>query len=558
MPSLPAQRGRLAPPDTTACAGRTVTDIAITALPPYPNGIFRRWRALSDLLQRVHVITRPEVVRRFLRLDVGDVCRPLDLAESERILRAQPFLADARITAVDDSAGGVRLEVLTRDEVSLQGAIAVNAQGAVRAASIGNSNLQGGAVFASVRWQQGDVYRDVYGVKVVDYQLLNRVLQAEVNAVRGRLGGEWMTQFGHPFLTDLQRVAWRASIGESRLHYAFVRPDSLAPAIGVEWTFRDIGGVFRIGEPGRLSLFGGSLSREESWPDRNSIHITSAGVRPAGDTLIERYPRRRSARVNALWGVRNIRFVRVRGFDALDNVQDVRRGFQLGTLAGRSLGVLGSRNDDIFVAADLYMGAGTPRVFAGVQVIGEGRQDYDLNRWDDILATGRAAVYVKPHPFHTLIVSAEYSEGWRQLVPFQLTLGEFDAGVRGYRDAPLGGSQRLVFRGEERWFWGHPFNLADGGTAVFYDLGRIRAGDSPHGMDTGWRSSVGISLLAGVPPRSKRLWRLDFVYPLADGAVRTVEVRISNRDNTRTFWREPPDVRRSRGRTLPTSVFNWP
>lgn len=428
----------------------------------------------------------------------------------------------------------------------------------VRGVTLGNSNIEGGAVQGMVRWQQGDVYRDMFGARIMDHQLFNRRLQADIEGTRARLGGDWLALIGQPFLTDLQRVAWRATVGESRLYYSFLRPGERAPAIGVDWSFRDIGGVFRIGEPGRLSLFGASLTREESHPDNDAVFVTTEGILQTSAPPIEGYRGQRSARVNALWGVRNIRFVRVRGFDALDGVQDMRRGFQLGTVAGRSLNVLGSRDDDIFLAADLYAGAGTNDVFAAFQVLGEGRQDYNENRWDDILATGRAALYVKPSPVHTVNASIEYSSGWRQLVPFQLGLGDFEAGVRGYRDAPFGGATRVVGRLEERWFWGRPQGLADGGVAIFSDIGKVWAGDAPYGVDTGWRMSVGLGLLAGIPPRSKRLWRIDLAYPLAEGSPRQFEIRFANRDFSRVFWHEPPDVRRSRGRTLPTSVFNWP
>jgi hypothetical protein len=35
-------------------------------------------------------------------------------------------------------------------------------------------------------------------------------------------------------------------------------------------------------------------------------------------------------------------------------------------------------------------------------------------------------------------------------------------------------------------------------------------------------------------------------------------VRLTSGDFTRAFWRDPPDVRRVRERTVPQSVFTWP
>jgi hypothetical protein len=87
----------------------------------------------------------------------------------------------------------------------------------------------------------------------------------------------------------------------------------------------------------------------------------------------------------------------VTGFDALTGAQDVRRGFQVGTLLGRGVSLGASqRDDDIFVSADLYAGFGTPRAFAALEVEGEGRQDNDRNEWNGVVGSGRAAWYLVP------------------------------------------------------------------------------------------------------------------------------------------------------------------
>jgi len=266
----------------------------------------------------------------------------------------------------------------------------------------------------------------------------------------------------------------------------------------------------------------------------------------------------RSGRINGLWGVRNIHFLRVTGFDALSATQDVREGFQLGLLGGRSLAVLGSENDDIFVSADMYAGVGSPKTFAAMQVQGEGRQDYNTNRWDGIIGSGRGALYHRITPQQTLLLDGEWSGGWRQRLPFQLTLGDERGGVRGYRDSQAGGGQRAVARFEDRWYIGRIRALADLGVAPFFDAGRLWAGDAAFGVNTPVRMGAGISLLAAVPPRSKRLFRLEVGYPLSNDPHAKLEIRITATDLTRLFWDEPGDVKRSRESTVPSSIFNWP
>ena len=541
------------------CDGLIVRDVTIDAQPPDLSGFTRRWRALR-FVNGLHVTSDPDMIRRFLILQVGEPCTELRRAESERILRAQPFLADATVLAIPDGGDGVRLQVTTVDEFSVVGAaMAASSAPFVKRIKAGDGNLLGEGVYAAVEWRDGVFYRDNFGGRVTDYQLFGRPYQVTIEGAREELGDHWSSEASHPFLTDIQRAAWRISGGESRGYFSFVREDGPNASLEYRRTYADIGGIIRIGEPGRLSLFGASLSRERELPGGTPVVITDSGLYADTSTaLLGRYAGNRTARINALWGVRNVRFVRVTGFDALQASQDLRRGFQLGVLAGRSLSVLGSTDDDIFVAADLYAGWAQRNTFIGLQFLGEGRQNYDENHWDGILGSGRAASYLKYAPDHMLITSFEFSGGWRHRTPFQLRLGDALGGVRGYGDSRVVGHQRGVVRIEERWSWRSLGRMADVGWAVYGDAGTMWAGEVPFGVDTPIRYGVGIGLLAALPARSRRLWRLDASMPLTHDEHAGWEIRLTSSDLTRLFWREPQDVARSRERFVPASLFSWP
>lgn len=549
-----AQRGQ------GPCDGRLVSDIVIRTQGPSFGGVFARSGFMSGLVSGVHVTTSPDVVRRFLLLEKDKPCTATLRSDSERILRGQPFLAGASVTTLDDGNGGVRVEVVTIDEISLVASGAVSQDSPyITALRLGSSNVQGLGIYAAGEWRDGDFYRDSWRGTAIDYQLFGRPIQLELDGERRQLGGGWSSELRHPFLTDVQRIAWRATVGSSRDYFPFAREDVARPSVPLARKFGDIGAVLRIGEPGRLSLFGASFSREESSPSSDIVIVADSGlVAVPGTELTGRYTARRAARLNFLWGVRNVRFKRVDGFDALTGGQDVRTGFQVGTLFGRSLSVLGTHDDDILVSTDVYAGVGTARSFAAVQLLGEGRQSYDDNRWDDILTSGRAAWYFKPHPRHTTIVSGEWSAGWRQRAPFQLTLGETRGGMRGYSGTDLGGGKRAISRFEERFVLGNVRGNADAGVALLAEAGRMWAGDVPFGVTTPVKYAIGASVLAALPPGSKRLWRLDLMMPLdgADGA--RLELRLRTEDRTRAFWREPRDIERSRARSLPQRIFQWP
>lgn len=116
-----------------------------------------------------------------------------------------------------------------------------------------------------------------------------------------------------------------------------------------------------------------------------------------------------------------------------------------------------------------------------------------------------------------------------------------------------------MFRGEQRLVVPTRFNVGDFGFAAFGEAGRLWAEQSvPYSVDSPWRGAIGVSVLAAVPPRSRRLWRVDFGVPISSDPRRRFEVRISSLDRSRIFWREPNDVSISRERTAPSSLFTWP
>ena len=548
-------------PFPVRCDGQTVRDIVVRTNPPALGDISRRSQTAARVLLAMHVTTNPEVVRRLVIQPVGRPCRELLRAESERILRAQPFLAEASVTAYGVEGGDVVLEVVTVDELSLLLDVGPTLTTPyITRLRVGNANLAGEGISVLAGWRHADgPYRDEWAARVVDYQLGGRPYELMLDGRRRPLGGEWTTLAAHPFLTDLQRIAWRSAIGARKEYVPLLRREVDAPSRRVSRSFSDIGGIIRLGEPGRLSLFGASFTREYGHVEDIYERVTKSGLYP-DSAAAPTYPTYRSARANVLWGVRNIRFLRVTGFDALAATQDVRIGFQLGTLAGRSLAVLGSKNDDIFLSADLYGGIGNPTTLLAFQLQGEGRQDYDApgSAWDGILGSGRLAFYNRMTVRQTLVVSGEWSGGWRQRLPFQLTLSDREGGIRGYGRAQVGGAQRAVLRLEDRWYLGRIRRLADVGLAPFIDSGRLWKGDAPFGVNTNIKTGVGVSLLAAVPPRSKRLFRLEVAYPITPEPHARFEVRLSATDLTRHFWQDPGDVRRSRESTVPASIFNWP
>ncbi len=546
--------------DPIACSGEKVSSINIRTYPPFALGGPKVVAKAAKLLTSAHAVTKASVVRRYLALQVGDSCTELRRRESERILRAQPYLADASVLAFSDGMGGVVLDVSTVDEVSVVFSGRISGKSpVVQEIRMGETNLGGGGVHAIGSWRNSEFYRDVYRLKVTHYQFLGRPYQLSVDGHRNAVGGSWEIQASHPFITDLQRISWRMTTGATDNHVPFLRQGADEASLPFTRTYSDIGGLYAFGPPGKLLLLGASLSREREHTGREPVIVSDSGLLPdTSQVLVGRYGEHRTSRVNLLLGYRDIRLLRVTGFDALEGVQDVRLGFQLSALIGKGFNIAEGDEEDYFVSSGIYYGAGNSRSFAAIETMSERRRDVGGDQWDGVLASGRAAWYVKPVEAHTAIASVEYGGGWRQRVPFQMSFANRQGGLRGFSHSDLAGGQRIVFRFEDRMRIGHFRQFASLGGAAFVDAGKLWAGDAPFGVKTGVNASIGVSLLAALPPRSRRLWRVDLAMPLTDRHSSKFEVRFNAIDATRWFWREPSDVQAGRERSVPTSVYNWP
>ena len=551
--------GSFAVPAT--CAGQPIRSVVVVTRPPFADRLPRQLEWARTTVRAAHANTRDVVVRRFLLFREGEACREVQRSESERILRAQPYLVDARIGVFEDEADGVRLVVETRDDISLAFSPRLNSRAPMlRGLRLGELNLAGTATSVVFDWRDGLNYNDILGVRYTDHQFAGSRTILTIQGRRELYGQLLDLNIVRPYYTDLQRFAWLAQVGGTRGPQRFRRDSFPANGITVRREYAQLGALVRSGPMGGLRLFGASMTREKERTDEGLVLLGREG--PLPDTILGpsiSYRGQHVVRVNALLGVRNIRFVRVQGFDALVGAQDIRVGFQLGVVAGRSLPLLGATDRDYFLSTNFYAGVGGQKWFAGVQTITEARQDRVRRQWNNLLSSGRAAWYFRPAVRQTTVVQSEWALGRRMQTPYQLWLGDPEGGLLGHRRSEIGGARRAVLRAEQRLVIPTRFNVADVGLAGFAEAGRLWGDRSvPYSKDTPWRGAVGVSLLAATPPRSRRLWRVDFGYPVGSDPRRVFEVRVTNIDRSRVFWTDPRDVEAARERTAPTSLFTWP
>lgn len=493
------------------------------------------------LANRLHVDTSPRFIRRELLLRQGDCWDPFRATESERLLREYRFIATAEVEGIQRPDGDWDLVVQTRDEwtTNLKATVTLEDGFRVERAAFVEENLAGRGILTGVFLEERREQRDV-GMIFEAPQTFGTRLDTRFLLGRSRVGRIVEQSVQYPFLGEVGRVAMRQAYRKREEYFAYRMGDDsrgqevLVPIQDERMEFT---AALRLGVPGNLTILGAGISRERlAFPGYpGSVALVDDGnydntdpAPPELVALVERQDQPRStSRANFLLGQRNIRFVRVRGVDALNGVQDVPAGVDVGVALSRSLGVLQvsepSTVDDLFARVSLFLGQATPRWVANASVQVEGRQVYGGapgNRgWRDVLAEGDLYLYSRPTwaPWQTLFLRVSGAGGWTVDTPFQLTLGG-KTGLRGYPEGVYPGGRRLLVTLEDRFRFNWPApQFIDTGATLFVDAGAVVPGNVPFGMESGLKASAGLGLRLGFPAGTGSVLRLDLAFPLEAG-----------------------------------------
>jgi hypothetical protein len=556
---------RLVAQDTTAtrapaqpvgprCNGETISVVAVDRAEPVMVERSAGWARPLLRFALSGAPTRESAVAPFLLVKQGQVCTEMLLAESERVLRQQPYLADARASVLPDSNGTVQVQFSTTDDIRPILGLGVK-NGSPTRLKIGSGNVSGYGMRAAVQWQQGFAFRDGYSVVFTDYHALGRPLLFETQLERSPLGEVISGSLSRPLYSQLQNLAWSASVAHVGRYQRFIRGGELDPiSLDVDRRSWQANLLYRIGG-GRNGVFAGaSVAGDRVEPADSGVIITDTGfVDDPDESLGPRYVSQTRTAVAAILGARALRFFKAEGFDALEGAQDIAEGMQFGGILGRGVG---SENRGWLGGTQLYAGAGNPRSFVGMQASFEsGRID---GEWVDMIAEGRAAWYSRPSKRRTRIASVEFAGAWNTTVPLQLRLGTDRVGLRGYDDSETAGGRRAVARLEERLVFPGIAKYLGFGGAAFVDVGKMWAGDVPFGETVNPRVGAGLGLIFAVPRSSRQNIRLDVAAPLIsdDGSHWGVNLTITS--GRPRFYRAASDLARARSAAQTPVVFGWP
>ncbi len=503
------------------------------------------------LANGLHVRTNGGFIRREVLFDVGDCFDPMLLDESGRILRSYPFISRADVFAVEQADGTMHVVIDTQDQWSTQVDLGASFDDGfnLEVVDVTERNLLGRGILASGFLRTEKERRD-RGVRFEFPRFFGTRLNTYGAVGETRDGNFLEVGADYPFVGEVGRFGARQ---------LFRRRDELFPyALGADSEFSHVllpmtderaefSVARRWGEPGRLTMLGVGIFREElsfaggAGAAEVAVDNDFGNTSPAPTTFIEALRPQANplsaTRFNLLVGQRNLRFVRVRGLDALAGQQDVRLGSDIGLTLGRTVSFLSSdqpgRSIDNYSRLRLFLGHDPGSSYLFFNLAAEGRRrigdPIGSDPWRDLIGEFDLYSYLKSTrvPGHTVFARVSGSGGWRMETPFQLT-GGGRGGVRGYTEEDDPGGRRLLLTLEDRIFVGWPApDLLDMGFTVFGDLGRVWPGDTPFGDDSGWRTAVGGGLRVGFPAGSRGLLRVDVAFPIGTDSSRSPIWRVT-------------------------------
>lgn len=479
------------------------------------------------IANRLHSRTKESVIRRELVFEPGD-CYDLErLRDSERLVRALPFIAEVDVFGVNQPDGTVHVVVDTRDEWSTRIEPEVGSSG-LTGVRVREDNLLGTGNQAMAFFVD-DEEEQLYGVSHYTPQLLGTRVDASTQIGRTPVGYLLSETFSYPFVGESGRWAWTQSTRRHDQYFEYFVPGRAEGELIRAWyperrQSLEIGGAYRWGSRGlNRTLLGVALTGDwisyPSDPRFADEELVESGAVPppvVNDSIS-------AIRAVFMTGQRNIYFVRRRALDTVNSTEDLRLGVEADISLGPSIPGI-SRDRDLAVELGLFAASEPmPGLLAGLTMVVEGRRSYDspaaLPEWSDVFGRLDGWAYFRAHRDspHLLVLAIAAAGGWHDRVPFQLTLGS-ETGLRGYPDHAHTGGRRVVATAEQRTYLGWPLpDLFDLGAAAYIDVARIWAGDAAFGEGSPVRAGAGVGLRLAFPAGSRQTLRLDVGLPLEAG-----------------------------------------
>ncbi len=484
---------------------------------PEEDGFFYR------LANKLHRVTRPNVIQQQLLFTEGDDFSPRLLEESERLLRHNRYLHDADMEAAVHEDCVVDVKVHTSDTWTLSPKISLSRAGGENKSSIGikEMNLLGTGIAVEALYSS-DVDRTSKSLKVIDNNLGNSWYRLDLRYEDNSDGQTYAIDLGKPFYSldstdamgisfyDNERIDSTYDLGEVTGRYGH---RSRSYDIYRGWSKGLVDDRVR-----RISA--GVAYDEHRFSPVNSEMLPAAPL-PGDRRLFYPY-------VGFEWT--QDKYEKAENHDQISRTEDMFLGTRLSARLGYSHKLLGSDRNAWLIKVDGqtgFGGSGDESLILGGQLATR----LEGTRLRDLMLQGNLKYYNRQSKKRLFYAGLSGIYGYSLDADRMLYMGG-DSGLRGYPLRYQSGDRRLSLTLEERFFTGwYPFRLFHVGAAAFFDIGRTWGDVAGPTTKTGWLSDVGVGLRFGSDRSGLgNVIHVDLAFPLVgNNTIDNVQFLVSTK-----------------------------
>jgi hypothetical protein len=481
----------------------------------------RENNALYRLANRLHINTKPDVIRNALLFKSGEPVSVRVIEETERLLRRNGYLYDVSIKPVAFRDGVADIEVRTRDTWSLDIGISASRAGGENTGRLAlkEENLLGRGITLGLGYSS-DVDRKGTTFEIADNNLFGS---------RGVIGYQYSNfddgdfqsfVLARPFYAlDARWAAGFTGTESDQLDALYNGGDEVA-SYRHRRKFAEAYGGYSGGLVGRwVRRYSFGL-----WHEDNDYELEPGKLPPVrlpSDLTLAGPFLRFELIEDAFRSDVNLNLI--------GRVEDFAMGLQSQVQLGRAMTGFGATRDAWVYNAVLSNGFDLTRnsfVLGNFTTSGRYAEDSENQ------AIGAAARYYHRQGRHLVYYAALSADAVDDPdVPGPLLIGG-DNGLRGYPLRYQAGERRVLFTAEARAYtdW-YPFRLFRVGGAVFYDTGRAWKGENTNTGNAGWLRDVGFGLrLLSARTSKGNVLHADVAFPLdPDPSIEKAQFLVKTR-----------------------------
>jgi hypothetical protein len=479
-----------------------VRSIAINTLPIFDETNRRENNRLYRWVNEIHFDTRPRVITKQLLFKPGDVVNSGILAENERLLRKQKYVAESEIRILQKCGDEIDLEVVTREVWTLVPGINFHASGGDNEFNLGlrDSNVLGTGQRLSA-FYASDSERDSYQLAYENPNLGNTYRSIKLQSDSNSDGHHYLAEYSRPFYALDTHSAWYSgfeSTEEVLTQYRYGKKYSeLAHHVDTGELSRGLSAGLVDGYTNRFT-YG---VRYEHHDYAQGFDLPSPPEIPEDLTLT--YPFLQFERIEDDFAV---------GYNIsqIYRAEDLHIGKRLVSSFGYAPG-----DEERWIFAGEFSDTlvSRPKVLLQWGTDWSARWNQPRGEWEDSVVNLNVDLHRGQTPNRTLYLGFDATRAINLRNGKQITLGG-STGLRGFDSHYFNGDGRVRFTAEERVFSDyHVLQLFRLGFAAFVDVGKVYGADDNSGNRT--FSDVGFGMrLAPSKSDNGNVIHIDIAYPL--------------------------------------------